>query len=186
MPSRRLFVPFLVVVLAAALWLWPAGETEVVELSDDVRACSANLRALYQDLVTYEARSGRTPAASGPAFLSVPLEQSIVEGTVEDTPAERARLACPGAGRPYAGRDALAHPLARFPAGGAEIQALAACDGAGRLPHAEGVNVLYSDGSVQMLLLAQELEQGRLPAGTTTIAVGPDSPLPELRSLATH
>ncbi len=182
MPSRRLLVPLLVVVLAAALWLWPSGESEVVELSDDVRACSANLRALYQDLVAYQARTGRLPAASGPAFLSAPREESLVE----HTPDERAQLACPGAGKPYAGRDALAHPLARFPAGGAEIQVLAACDGAGQLPHAEGVNVLYSDGSVQMLLLARELEQGRLPAGTSTIPVGPDSPLPELRTLATR
>ena len=44
-------------------------------------------------------------------------------------------------------------------------------------------NALFADGSVRTYSLRQEIEAGTLPAGATTIPVGPESPLADLRKL---
>jgi hypothetical protein len=201
--ARRVLVPLAVVVLAAALWFWPApGEGPVVDVPSDVNECAANLRHVYAALLRYGGSEKRVPAESGVRFLAA----LIASGALEDAPESRARLTCPGpraepvragadyrapagltaADSAYAARDALAHPLAKFPAGGAELEALVACDNARGLNHEGCMNVLYSDGSVRTLLLAQEIERGHLPAGATTISVGKDSPIPDLRKLSTE
>jgi prepilin-type processing-associated H-X9-DG protein len=200
MAARRLLVPVAVLALVLALVLWRSeGDDPRHDFGDDVQACKANLRFLYQELALRTARTGRPPAHSGAAFFL----ELLASGDVPDTPENRARFSCPGrhaqpvragldprelAAPPadasaYAGRDTAAFPLARFPAGGDEREPLIACDNARGLNHAGVMNVLYSDGSVETLVLEQEIGRGRLPAGALTIPVGNDSPLPELRKL---
>jgi hypothetical protein len=199
MRARHVLVPLVVLGLAAELFLWrdPAA-APIVELSDDVNACAANLRQVYAALVRYESRAEHVPTEPGVRFLGALFASGALE------PAERACLSCPGpgaervpaevdyrdlaaltgAGSAYAARDTVAFPLAKFPAGGPANEPLAACDNARGLNHAGCMNVLYSDGSVVTLSLAQEIEAGRLPAGTSTIPVGKDSPIPDLRKLS--
>lgn len=182
MPARRVLVPLLVLALAGAIWLWPTGEGPVLDVPRDALACARNLRQVYDGLQIYRARSGHPPSDSGGGFLRAVLADDVWA----DTPENRSKLLCPGSGRPYAARDTTAYPLARFPSGGAELEPLASCDGGDRPAHEGCMNVLYSDGSVLTLILAEEIERGRLAPGTTTIALGPDSPIPELRKLVTQ
>ncbi|NOT29752.1 MAG: hypothetical protein HOP15_04800 [Planctomycetes bacterium] len=182
MPARRVLVPLIVLVLAAALWWWPFGEDPVLDMPGDARACTENLRNIHAGLMLYRTRNGGPPVGSGSDFLRALLSA----GVWADTPVNRSRIHCPGSGRPYAARDTSAYPLVRFPSGGAELEPLAACDGGDRLAHEGCMNVLYSDGSVQTLILAEEIERGRLAPDTTTIALGPDSPIPELQKLVTQ
>jgi prepilin-type processing-associated H-X9-DG protein len=179
--ARRTLVPLLVLALAGALWLWRGPGPGAAELPGDVARCNENLRWLYGELVRHRSELGHAPRAAGPDFLAA----LFASGVSADTPANRARLACPGRGgpTPYAARDALAFPP-ELPAGGAALTALAAC--ASSRNHDGHLNVLYSDGSVVTLSLEQEIELGRIPAGTSAFSAGPDSPLPELAPLTTE
>jgi hypothetical protein len=197
---RRVLVLATVVLLAVALFLWRRrGPAPVFEAPNDVRVCADNLRALYAGLREYHARFGRLPEGRGPAFLAA----LVAEGLWSDTPAERARLTCPGPGaapvpegvdyrRPaglggvdsaYAVRDFAAFPLARFPAGGHALEPLVACDNQRAMNHDACTNVLYTDGSVRTLTLAQEVERGHLPPGARVMAVGPEATIPDLAKL---
>ncbi len=179
MPTRRILVPLVVLALAAALWLWSPGEAPVLRVSAGTSACMQRLREVYAGITLFQERAGHAPSAAEGDFL----QALIASGAWADTPENRERLRCPGTESAYARRDTLAFPLARFPSGGAELEPLAACDGGARLPHAEGVNVLYSDGSVRTLLTQHEVELGHLAPGATRIPVGPQSPVPDLRKL---
>lgn len=200
MPARRVLVPLVVVLLAALLYFWRGfGGAPIVDLSSDVNECCANLRQIYTGLVLYGLREKHAPTEAGVRFLGVLIASDVLE----DTPTNRAFLTCPGADAEavpedvdyrnlaaltgvapaYAARDTRAFPLAKFPSGGAELEPLVACDNARGLNHDGCMNVLYSDGSVVTLFLKEEIERGHLPAGATTIPVGRDSPIPELRKL---
>jgi hypothetical protein len=192
MAARHVLVPLGVVGLALALFLWQDDEEPIVAVTDDVQACALNLRAIHAALGAHDRVHGEVPAETGPAFLGALLASGAL--------ADRAALVCPGpgaeavsgpsgaaltsAGTGYAARDARAHPLAKFPAGGPELEPIAACDNARALNHVGCMNVLYSDGSVVTLTLEHELASGGLPSGATTIPVGPDSPHPDLSKLA--
>ena len=189
-----------VLVLAAGLtllwWTRGSGDDPAHDVADDVRACKANLQEIYRGLRDYRDRFGHAPEGSGVAFFGA----LIADGVWENRHAEVQRLTCPGPGAQavppgtsfadlaaltaassaYAGRDIQNHALPKFPAGGSEIQTLAACDNANGMNHARAMNVLLSDGTVKTYVLAQLVEQGRLPAEATTIPVGPDSPLEDL------
>jgi len=198
--KRQVLVPLGVLAVAIVLWRWPFGGPEpVVELESDVQLCAENLRVIHAALVEYERRTGHAPRGAGVAFLA----ELVASGVLEDTPASRARLTCPGPGSSapranarwsepdslgegdtaYAARDAQRFPLAKFPSGGSELEPLVACDGARGLNHAGCINLLQSDGSVVTLELAALSARGLLAPGATTIQVGPDSPVPELRKL---
>lgn len=180
MPTRRVLVPLLVLALALGLWLWPGfGGSATPGVTAESGACMLRLREIHLALVQYKVRTGHAPMGAGHEFP----EALFTAGVWEDTQANRERLSCPSSGRAYAARDAKAFPLPHFPAGGAANEPIAACDGGDHLPHAEGVNVLYSDGSVRTLLLESEIALGHLQAGATRMPVGPDSPVPELRKL---
>lgn len=198
--KRQVVVPLVVLAVALVLWRWPFGANQpVVELAGDVQRCAENLRAIYAGLLTYERRTGHAPGGAGVAFLA----ELIRSGAWEDSPANHARLTCPGpASTPpradarwsepetldeddtaYAARDALRFPLAKFPSGGNELQPLVACDGARGPNHAGCINLLQSDGSVVTLELSALIARGLLPPGSQAIPVGPDSPVPELQKL---
>jgi len=198
--SRRVLVPLLAVGIALALFLWPdRGEDPRHDVEGDVTECAARLRGLYAALRALHDQTHEVPPGSGTVFLAGPLAL----GAIEDTPSSRAMLTCPGPGAQpvppgtdwtdlaslgpqssaYAGRDQVAAPLARFPSGGPEIEPLAACDNADGMNHDGCMNVLYSDGTVVLLRLADEIAAGRLPAGARSIPVGPGSPLPDLAKL---
>lgn len=200
MPARRVLVPLVVVALAAALYYWRgSGEVPVVDLTGDVSKCCANLRQIYTGLVQYGVRERHAPTESGVRLLGA----LIASGVLEDTPTKRAYLTCPGPGAEavpenvdyrdletltgtasaYAARDTVAFPLAKFPSGGHELEPLVACDNARGLNHDGCMNVLYSDGSIVTLFLAEEIEREHLPAGSTNLSVGKDSPIPDLRKL---
>ena len=201
MAARRVLVPLVVLAFAVFLWFWRGCSHDVrPPLPADIDRCAENLRAIYAGLITYRERTGHAPEESGVAFLGA----LIASGVWEDTPENRARLTCPGPGAAavredvdyktlagltgadsaYAARDTKAFPLAKFPSGGVELEPLVACDNARGPNHAGSMNVLYSDGSVVVLVFAQEIERGTLPAGAHTIAVGKDSPVEDLRKLA--
>jgi hypothetical protein len=200
MRARHVVVPVIAVGLAAVLWLWPANVTPIVDMSTDVSECAANLSQIYGGFILYDIRQKHPPRESGVRMLG----ELIASGALEDTPESRARLTCPGpnaelvdagvdfhdlarltgADSAYAARDTVGFPLAKFPSGGSEIEPLVACDNAHGMNHRDCMNVLYSDGSVVTLFLAEEIEAGRLPAGTKTISVGKESPIPDLRKLA--
>lgn len=198
--SRRRLVPLVAVGLALALFLWPdEGEDPRHDVTGDVSECADRMRGIYDALRALHDHTQAVPPGSGSAFLAGPLAL----GAMEDTPANRARLTCPGPrARPvppgtdwtdltslgpqssaYAGRDQVAAPLARFPSGGSELEPLLACDNADGLNHDGCMNVLYSDGTVVLLRLADEIAAGRLPPDAKTIPVGPGSPNRDLAKL---
>jgi hypothetical protein len=197
MRARRVLVPLAVVGLALALWFWPQrGDDPRHDFGDDVRRCTQNLRTLYAGLVEHHRLHGSVPQRSGAGFVLALLG----DGLPDDAEHRRA-LTCPGPGAQpmpaqldlanptadstaYAGRDMARFPLAKFPAGGAELEPIAACDDAQGWNHERVANVLYSDGSVVTLSLERLIEQGRVPADTTTLPVGPASPLEDLRKLS--
>ncbi len=198
---RKLAI-LLVVLAGAAIYWWtrPRAPSGIDELPSDLDQCRENLREIYAGLLDYKAKLGGPPSGSGVAFFG----ELVSSGIWENTRVSLRRLTCPGPGAEpmpdgtnfkdlaalgpnasaYAGRNTRDFPLAKFPSGGAEIQALVACDDAHGMNHEGALNVLYSDGSVRTLQLASLIADGTLPAGTTTIPVGPDSPIPELRTLA--
>ena len=178
---RRVLVVAAVLGLAAALFLWRSGGDEaVLDAPGDVRACAENLRAIYAGLREYHERSGHLPEARGASFLAA----LVAEGVWPDTRASRARLACPGSqGSAYAVRDFGAFPMAKFPAGGSELEPLVGCANRRGLDHDGCTNVLYTDGTVLTLELAQEIERGHLPAGARTMVLGPEATIPDLRKL---
>ena len=199
-PKRQVVVPLVVVAHALLLWRWPARVDDPrLDAPDDVERCSENLRAIYAGLLEYERRCGHAPSGAGTAFLA----ELFASGVWVDTPENRARLTCPGPGaervradvdyaRPatlgaddsaYAARDGVRFPLVKFPSGGAELEALVACDNAHAANHDGCTNLLYSDGSVVVLVDAELVARGRLAAGVPRLLVGPDSPLPELQKL---
>ena len=200
MHARHVLVPLSVLAGAAAVVLWRGfGGAPIVDVSGDVSTCAANLRHIYTDMLLYSARHNtelRLPQESGVRLLAALVG-------AEDAAADHAYLTCPGPGAEavpkdvdyrsletltgaasaYAARDTVTFPLAKFPSGGSELEPLVACDNAHGLNHDGCMNVLYSDGSVVTLFLAEEIERGHLPAGATTIPVGKDSPIPDLRKL---
>ena len=198
--ARHVLVPVVVLALVVALFLWRgSGGAPVVDMSGDVQECATRMGRIYEGLVKFNAREKPGPSESGVRFLGA----LIASGVLEDTPANRVLLTCPGPGAApvaanvdykalheltgadsaYAARDHVKFPLPKFPSGGPEIEPLVACDNEHGLNHKGCMNVLYSDGSVVTLFLEEEIERGNLPAGSRTIPVGEDSPIADLRKL---
>ena len=197
--GHRDLVVLLVVVAGLALgaraFLGGRGESPRHDVPDHVQVCTQHLRALHRALVAYTQTKGALPARGGAPLLGALFESGILE----DTPADRALLTCPGPGSPpvamdanwkdaesfgpqhtgYAVRDLVAHPLEKYPTGG-EF-AFLACDQAAGDNHGGILNVLMADGSVRTFVLAQLLERGLVPPETTRIELGPSSPIELLR-----
>lgn len=174
------------------------------EFSSDVERCRAQLDAIYDALRAHHAREGALPRERDARFLAALLwAGDLPEGEASaellsccgtqmgERRMELARLrerwsdaeAVRADWSAYAVRDFEAHPLAQFPSGGPEPEPLIACDNAHGQNHAGLTNLLRSDGSIVTYDLQREVDEGRVPVGTRTLVVGPDSPLPELRKL---
>jgi len=164
---------FTTLVLCAGLVSCGPGEPESprVTFASDVEECAARLREIHRGLVALKTERGWQPSAED-ALPGVLIDRGFWT--------DPAMITCPGGA--YAGRDLERFPLASFPTHGGEV--LAACANDGAQNHAGGeVNALFADGSVRTLVPAQEVEEGRLPEGTTAIPVGPGSPLEDLAKL---
>ncbi len=187
----------LLAVLLGLLFGCNQGDDPRLDVPRDVDVCIDRMRGIYRALVDQRNQSGEVPQGSGVEFFA----QLISTGFWPDTAENRAKLTCPGpkahpqagdfsdrtaisgAHSAYAGRDFSAHPVEKFPAGGPELYLLLACDNAGGLNHDGVMNALYSDGSVRTLVLEELIRSADVPAGTTRLPVGPNSPLEELRVL---
>lgn len=184
-------------LLLALLGACGGGADPRHDVSSDVTRCKERMRAIHDGLCRYGREHGGPPQASGVAFLA----ELLASGALGD-PAESAEfLQCPGPGArapdappdltapetldgadsTYAVRDTEQHPLAAYPIG--PRVPILACDNSAGMNHEGVMNVLYGDGTVVTLELAKLIADGKVPAGTTNLAVGPDSPLEELRVL---
>ena len=188
-------VALALVVGVVAFLFWPREGDLRHDVPTDVQTCKANLQAIYRELAT----NARTKKVKLPKDWYAKLAALITKGLWEDTPENRARLSCTGpqaealdfsspkdfapSKTAYACRDQESHPLPKFPAGGSENEPILACDNANGMNHDGVMNVLYTDGSVTTLHLAQEIERGHLSPGTTTITVGVESELQDLKKL---
>ena len=195
-------------IASAALVLSACGDDELPalrgEFADDVEQCRAQLDVIYHALRAHHERTGALPAERDARFLAA----LIWGGELAEGEDSAALLSCPGADlgaraaslaahadqwsdeaavrgdwSAYAVRDLEAYPLEQFPSGGREPEPLLACDNANGMNHAGLLNLLRADGSIVTYDLAEEIAQGRLPAGSEHIQVGPDSPYAELRKL---
>ena len=173
-----------------------------LEVSSDAERCKDHLLAIHEGLVEYGRRTGRAPQSSGVAALGELFSSGV--WPLDDE--HRAHLRCPGPNAhavpadtrydlleglsaehsSYAARNMRAHPLETYPIGGRDVAAMVACDNAGPTSNHEGVtNVLYTDGSIRTFVVEELIAAGTLPAGTSKLVVGPDSPIESLRVLAT-
>jgi prepilin-type processing-associated H-X9-DG protein len=147
--------------------------TPVPTFASEVVACQGNLRDVYAGLLDYAVREKSLPRASGHLFY-----ESLVRGGIwPDSAESRARFSCSGGA--YAGRDQAHFPLERITG----QEPLLACANEHGMSHGDAMNVLYGDGSVRTFVLPDLIARGRVPAGTTTLVLGLDSPLEELRKL---
>ena len=187
--------------LALALGCGRKDPSPRLETKADGAQCIENLRALYAGLLEYTAARGAPPAESGVAFFGA----LVAEGIWPADPGHVAWLSCPGSKLPlagaemppaerwrdlarvddawsaYAGRDQKRAPLQSLPGPGTEV--LIACDNHGGPNHPEITNALFADGSVVSYELAVEIAAGNLPKDATFMPIGPESPIPALRSL---
>ena len=178
-----------------AFLFWPRNNDLRHDVPSDVTACKRHMMAIYKGL-TSRARTAEVDLSSGYGLVS----SLIDDGIWKRTPENRAMLTCPGPGADpmpeealvlpdtfgpeltaYACRNMEAHPLAKFPSGGESNEPLIACDNANGMNHDGVMNVLYTDGTILTLHIDHEIERGNLPAGTTMIEVGPNSPLEDLK-----
>ncbi len=196
--GSKIFAVAAVLGLAAYLF-WPRKNDLRHDVPSDVQTCKKNMAAIYKGWVALKKQTGQLPQGPGPVMIA----GLIANGIWEDTDAYREMMTCPGpdahalpqaidftqtaslsnASSAYACRNQKDYPLARFPAGGANNEPILACDNANGMNHDGVMNVLYTDGSITTLHLDQEIERGRLPAGTTTFVVGKESPIEDLRKL---
>lgn len=183
--------------LTAVLGACGSAEDPTHDVPSDVSVCTERMREIYQGLREYARLHGGAPQASGSELLA----ELIRSGVWENTPENAQKLSCPGPGAhplpaeldyaapgpldgrhsAYAARDNLGHPFETFPRGGRV--AVLACDNAQGMNHDGLMNVLYADGSVRVFTLSDLIAKGILEPTTTSIPIGEDSPLEDLRTL---
>ena len=169
-----------------------------------VAACRGNLLAIRDGLVLHQTKHKGLPNQSGVKFFA----SLVSSGTLENTSTNAERLTCPaidksslaigekpwqewwsdlegvdGTYSAYAGRDLKNFPL-RQGLSSSGLEPLVCDDNVGGLNHRTTTNVLYCDGSVQTFELPLLQEEGKLAKDETTLVVGPDSPIEDLRKLS--
>ncbi len=194
--GSKIFATAAVAAMLAFLF-WPRDPDLRHDVSSDVQTCKRHMMAIHKGLVSQE-RAGTLDMSSGYAMLGGLIDKGTWKKTAENI----RMLTCTGPGAhampddafaspgsfdatstAYAFRNLADHPLSKFPAGGEDNEPILACDNASGMNHAGVMNVLYTDGSILTLHIEQEIERKRLPPGTTTIAVGTNSPIEALKKL---
>jgi prepilin-type N-terminal cleavage/methylation domain-containing protein len=170
-----------------------------------VTACKKNLQEIYGGLLLYETKHKDLPKEGGAKFIA-----SLIASGVWNNTKDRAQsLTCPsikvssltglssdnpedwfrtldgvdGTCTAYAGRDVKRYPLRRFPDGGGK-DVLVADDNDPELNHRTTTVALLDSGVVTTYELFELKEKGVLDQEAEHLAVGPDSPLEELRKLS--
>lgn len=169
-----------------------------------VTACRANMGEIYKGMMLYRTSFDRAPNESGVKFFA----ELVSTDTLENSKSSAKRMTCPDvdynalsgiAGRPevewyadlaqvdgtyssYAGRNCKEFPLRKFPGSGKE--ALVADDNDPSMNHRHTTVCLMADGSVQTYELALLKKSGVLGEDDTSLVVGPESPVEELRKLS--
>lgn len=172
----------------------------------EVRACSENLSEIYAGVMFFKTKYDRIPARDGVAFFAEIIESEAMTNTA----ANARRMTCPavdigslsirdydltewwvdldrldGTWSSYAGRDSSRFPLRKLASKNPEP--LVADDNHGgegvSMNHNTTTNVLFSDGTVQTYELKILRDQDLL-GPEEELAVGPDSPVEELRKLS--
>ena len=166
-----------------------------------VTASRKNLLDIYQGLMTYQAKFERLPSESGVQFFGA----LISKGVWENTPQSNKKLTCPGVqisalsidGLPptewfydleavdgtysaYAGRNNKEFPLRKVSGKDAWI----ATDNDPEMNFSTTTLVLWGDGQVERIEIAELQDMGLLDREEDYFAVGPDSPMEELRKLS--
>ena len=166
-----------------------------------ITASRKNLLDIYQGLLTYEAKFERLPSESGVKFFAV----LVSKGVWENTPQSNKKLTCPGVsigslsidGLPptewfvdldavdgtysaYAGRNNKEFPLRKISGKDAWI----ATDNDPQMNFNTTTLVLWGDGQVERIEIAELQDMGLLDREEDYFAVGPDSPMEELRKLS--
>ncbi len=206
-PLRSLRAGFTLIELLAAMvilgilmsFLVPKIPEAIEEAK--ITASRKNLGDIYQGLLIYENKFDRLPAESGVKFFAA----LISKGVWENTPQSAKKLTCPGVDigalsiadipptewfsdldavdgtySAYAGRNCKEFPLRKRSGKDAWI----ATDNDPEMNFSTTTLVLWGDGQVERMEIATLREQGLLDADEDYFAVGPDSPLEELRKLS--
>jgi hypothetical protein len=196
--GRKIIAVAAVLGLLAYLF-WPRRNDLRHDVPTDVQTCKRHMLTIYKGLLELHKQTGELPRGPGPTSIA----GLIGSGIWENTKANRELLTCPGPraqplpadidftdtaslgdeSSAYACRNQADFPLSKFPDGGASNEPILSCDNAAGMNHEGVMNVLYSDGSIVTLHLDQEIGRGRVPAGSTTIVVGKDSPIDDLKKL---
>jgi len=172
-----------------------------------VTACKKNLQEIGSGLMQYKSKFNRVPKESGVKFFAVLISSK----TWENTKFTAEKMRCPavdigfldigqiedpltwystldnvtGGYSSYAGRDIKQFPLKDFPGSGKEVIIADDNEGDGiEGNHRTTTVALYASLDVGSFEVADLQEKGVLDAETSTIKVGPDSPVEELRKLS--
>ena len=169
--------------------------------SAKVRGCASNLGEIHKGLVLYNIKYKGIPNQGGVKFFA----SLIARGAIENTKTNAERMTCPaidksslaigelpydewwmdlervdGTYSAYAGRDLKGFPL-RQGLSSSGKEPLVCDDNDPELNHRTTTNVLYVDGSVQTFEFKALQEEGKITPDETTLVVGPESPIEDLR-----
>lgn len=172
--------------------------------SAKVAACRANLFEIHKGLLLHDAKYKGIPDESGVKFFA----SLISKGAIENTKTNAERLTCPaidksslaigelpwqewwsdservdGTYSAYAGRDLKKFPL-RQGMSSSGNEPLVCDDNVGGLNHRTTTNVLYVDGSVLTFEFKALQEEGKVTKDETTLVVGADSPVEDLKKFS--
>ena len=166
-----------------------------------ITASRKNLLDIYQGVLLYETNFERLPSDSGVKFFG----SLISKGVWENTSQSAKKLTCPGVDlsalsvgdlppeewfkdldavdgstSAYAGRNVKEFPLRKL----SGHEALVATDNDPEMNSETTTLVLWGDGNVERIEIAELRDLGLLGPDEDYFAVGPDSPMEELRKLS--
>lgn len=194
-----------VVVIIGILMIFLLPKIPAAFDATKVTACKNNLKNIYSGLTTYYSKYNKLPKGSGIRFFAALITDEVWENSatnaktltcpgVEDSalairdlePAEwyADEAILDGTYSAYAGRNVKEHGLRRWPPENASKECLVADDNDGGENHDTATVALFADGSVFPFEIVEERKKGRVGAEETTIVVGPESPIDELRKLS--
>ena len=166
-----------------------------------ITASRKNLLSIYEGILLYDSKFERLPSESGAKFFGA----LVAKGVWENTPQSAKKLTCPGVNigslsigelpptewfsdldaidgesSAYAGRNSKEFPLRKL----SGREALVATDNDPEMNFRTTTLVLWGDGSVEGIEIENLRDMGLLGPDEDYFAVGPDSPMEELRKLS--